>query len=105
MGQLLPCSTCIKIKILRVMAFKCFPVISIVLLIHFFTAKAEGELSAAARNGDLSRVRSILNSDGTTSLEERDEFFREETALVGAARNGHLEVVSQIAPKFGFLVM
>ena len=78
------------------MAFKCFPVISIVLLIHFFTAKAEGALSAAARNGDLSRVKSILNSDSTTSLEERDEFFREETALVGAARNGHLEVVRYI---------
>ena len=52
-------------------------------------------LPEAARKGDLDRVESLItsSSQSTPDLEQKDDFFREETALNGAARMGHLDIV------------
>lgn len=57
------------------------------------TAQAQeiNSLANAARSGDLNKVKSMTGNGA--NLEQKDDFFREETGLVGAARNGHLEVV------------
>ena len=69
---------------------------ALLLLQAVVTARGQdsSSLAEAARNGDLDRVKSITSSSQSTpDLEEKDDFFKEETALNGAARMGHLDIV------------
>ena len=72
---------------------------AILLLQAVVTARGQvsskSSLAGAARDGDLARVKSLIasSSQSIPDLEQRDDFFREETALNGAARMGHLDIV------------
>ena len=69
----------LKLKIMKITAC------ALVLLLQAaVTARGQvnrNSLAGAARDGDLARVKSITSSSqGDVDLEQKDDFFREETA-------------------------
>ena len=60
-----------------------------------FNPKLAGELAQAAWDGDLARVRSLLDSGAPPNTEAHGGFYNgHHSALNGAARNGHAAIVS-----------